>query len=170
MTQKCQGEVFGGFNDLHSKHAQILLWFLLLAMGTSYETKICTRQEIFTLVPSCGKLMERGTLWISSCCQMPRGRSPWGFLGTCGGGTQQVTAHRPRPWLLCCTKDVADWLVKGGQLWRHGGAVYIREKASHFSFGQVFSTNSGGITNHSLTLQSKAGWFRLFSFLFWGPI
>lgn len=35
--------------------------FLLLAMGTSYETKICTRQEIFTLVPSCGKLMERGT-------------------------------------------------------------------------------------------------------------
>lgn len=26
MTQECQGEVFRGFNDLHSKHAQILLF------------------------------------------------------------------------------------------------------------------------------------------------
>lgn len=71
MTQKCQGEVFGGFNDLHTKHAQILLWFLLLAMGTSYESKICTRQEIFTLVPSCGKLMERGTFesLLAARCQ-----------------------------------------------------------------------------------------------------
>lgn len=33
-----------------------------------------------------------------------------------GHTTQQVTAHRPRPWLLHCTKDVADGLVKEGQL------------------------------------------------------